>query len=165
MTGKPWPTNPFIKGEGKRRYVLTFGHRNVQGLAQRRDGTLWSVEHGSYRDDEVNKLVAGGDYGWNPVPGYNESVPMTDFGLPGKQHAARWRSGDPTLATSGATFVRGDQWRGLQGTLAVACLKASRVLFMKFDAQGQAAERPGAAGAAPVRPAALGHQRPRTAAC
>ena len=44
-----------------------------------RDGSLWSVEHGTYRDDEVNKLVAGGNYGWNPVPGYNESVPMTDF--------------------------------------------------------------------------------------
>ena len=137
VTGKPWPRNPFIKGEGKRRYVLTYGHRNVQGLAQRRDGTLWSVEHGSFRDDEVNKLVAGGDYGWNPVPGYNESVPMTDFRLPGKQHAARWRSGNPTLATSGAAFVRGDQWRGLQGALAVACLKAGRVLFLKFNSKGK----------------------------
>ncbi len=136
-TGKPWPTNPFIKGNGKRRFVLTYGHRNVQGLAQRRDGTLWSVEHGSFRDDEVNKLVAGGNYGWNPVPGYNETVPMTDFGLPGKQRGARWRSGNPTLATSGASFVRGDQWRGLQGTLAVACLKAGRVLFLKFDAKGR----------------------------
>ena len=58
-TGKPWPTNPFINGNGKRRFVLTYGHRNVQGLAQRRDGTLWSVEHGSFRDDEVNKLVGG----------------------------------------------------------------------------------------------------------
>ena len=137
VTGAPWPRNPFIKGEGKRRYLLTYGHRNVQGLAQRRDGTLWSVEHGSFRDDEVNKLVAGGDYGWNPVPGYNESVPMTDFRLPGKQHAARWRSGNPTLATSGAAFVRGDQWRGLQGALAVACLKAGRVLFLKFNSKGK----------------------------
>jgi glucose/arabinose dehydrogenase len=136
-TGKPWPKNPYINGNGKRRYVLTYGHRNVQGLAQRRDGTLWSVEHGSFRDDEVNKLVADGDYGWHPVPGYNESVPMTDFGLPGRQYAARWRSGDPTLATSGAAFVRGNQWRGLQGTLAVACLKASRVLFVKLDSRGR----------------------------
>ena len=80
--------------------MFTYGHRNVQGLAQRRDGTLWSVEHGSYRDDEVNLLRPGGDYGWNPVPGYNESVPMTDQSLPGRQVGARWRSGDPTLATS-----------------------------------------------------------------
>ena len=137
MTGAPWPTNPFVKGEGKRRYVHTFGHRNVQGLAQRRDGTLWSIEHGSFRDDEVNKLVAGGDYGWHPVPGYNESVPMTDHSLPGKQYAAKWSSGQPTVATSGASFVRGDKWGGLDGALAVAALKASRVLFMKFSASGK----------------------------
>jgi glucose/arabinose dehydrogenase len=100
--------------------VWTWGHRNVQGLAQRGDGTLWSVEQGSYRDDEVNLLVAGGDYGWNPVPGYDESVPMTDQSLPGRQIAAKWRSGDPTIATSGAAFVQGRRWGALNGALAVA---------------------------------------------
>src|SRR6185503_8446251 len=104
MTGAPWPRNPFIASSNtNRRYVLTYGHRNVQGLAQRADGSLWSVEQGSFRDDEVNRLVSGGTYGWNPVPGYNESVPMTDRSLPGRQIPARWRSGEPTLATSGAS--------------------------------------------------------------
>ncbi len=137
-TGKPWHSNPFIKAASKKkRYLLTYGHRNVQGLAQRADGSVWSVEHGPDRDDEVNKLLAGGDYGWNPVPGYNESVPMTDQGLPGEQVGARWRSGVPTLATSGATFVNGKQWRAYNGALAVAALKAERVLFMKFDRTGR----------------------------
>lgn len=138
FTGRPWPTNPFIGADNRRRrYVHTYGHRNVQGLAQRSDGTLWSVEHGPDRDDEINLLVNGGDYGWNPVPGYNESVPMTDFSLPGRQIGARWRSGFPTLAISGARFVRGDQWGALDGTLAVAALKASRMIFMRFDARGR----------------------------
>lgn len=137
LTGAPWPTNPFIGADNRRkRYVHTYGHRNVQGLAQRRDGSLWSVEHGSYRDDEVNRLREGGDYGWHPVPGYNEEVPMTDFSLPGKQFGARWKSGSPTLATSGAAWVRGNRWGRLEGTLAVAALKASRVVFMKFDRAG-----------------------------
>ena len=48
---------------GPRRYVHTYGHRNVQGVAERADGTLWSIEQGTYRDDEVNLLVNGGDYG------------------------------------------------------------------------------------------------------
>jgi len=109
----------------------------VQGLAQRKDGTLWSVEHGSFRDDEVNRLRGGGDYGWHPVPGYDESVPMTDQSLPGKQIAARWSSGEPTLATSGAAWVYGKQWGRLKGTLAVAALKASRIVFMKFDRRGR----------------------------
>ncbi|WP_156409724.1 PQQ-dependent sugar dehydrogenase [Nocardioides sp. Soil796] len=137
MTGKPWPTNPFLTSTNlKRRYVLTYGHRNVQGLAQRADGSLWSVEHGSYRDDEVNRLRTRGNYGWNPVPGYDESVPMTDQSLPGTQINARWRSGDPTIATSGAAWVRGSRWGVYNGTLAVAALKAERVLFMKFTAAG-----------------------------
>ena len=137
FTGAPWQQNPWIGSASRNtRYVLTFGHRNVQGLAQRLDGSVWSVEHGPDRDDEVNRLIAGGDYGWNPVPGYNQSVPMTDQGLPGTQHNARWRSGFPTIATSGAAFVRGTQWGPYNDTLAVAALKGSRVLFIRFDAAG-----------------------------
>lgn len=137
FTGRPAAGNPWRSAAGKRRYVTTFGHRNVQGLAQRRDGSIWSVEHGSFRDDEVNLLVNGGDYGWHPVPGYNEQVPMTDQSLPGQQVGARWRSGTPTIATSGASFVYGKQWGGLEGTLAVAALGGERMLFMRFAAGGR----------------------------
>ncbi len=137
FTGAPWPGNPFATATGPRRYVHTYGHRNVQGVAERADGTLWSIEQGTFRDDEVNLLVNGGDYGYNPVPGYNESVPMTDQSLPGAQHRARWRSGKPTLATSGGGFVNGAKWGALDGALAVACLKASRVLFLTFNGKGK----------------------------
>ncbi|MEV7431713.1 PQQ-dependent sugar dehydrogenase [Nocardioides sp. NPDC092400] len=138
-TGKPWPGNPFAKaGNRNKRYVFTYGHRNVQGLAQRADGSIWSVEQGTYRDDEVNLLKRGGDYGYHPVPGYNEDVPMTDQSLPGEQQAARWRSGDPTLATSGAAWVRGGGgWGGYAGMLAVGVQKGQRVLFLRFDARGR----------------------------
>lgn len=135
FTGAPHPGNPFASSAAA-RYVLTYGHRNVQGLAQRKDGTIWSAEHGPDRDDEVNRLVTGGNYGWNPVPGYDESVPMTDHALPGVQVDARWRSGVPTIATSGAVWVRGRKWGAYNGTLAVAALKGSRLLFMKFDGKG-----------------------------
>ncbi len=97
---------------------------------------MWSVEHGSFRDDEVNLLVSGGDYGWNPVPGYNEEVPMTDPDLPGEQVEAAWSSGDPTVAPGGATFVSGSQWGDLEGVLAMAVLKDQEVLFLSFDADG-----------------------------
>ena len=137
-TGRPWRSNPWRKASNrKKRYVFTYGHRNVQGLAQRRDGRVWSVEHGSYRDDEVNLLRKRGNYGWNPVPGYNESVPMTNHRLPGKQRNARWRSGPSTIATSGAKWVRGKQWKRLNNTLAVAALAGQRLVFMKFDKQGR----------------------------
>jgi glucose/arabinose dehydrogenase len=136
-TGTPWPDNPFItSGNANTRYVLTYGHRNVQGLAQRPGGTLWSVEHGTDRDDEVNQLGGGHNYGWNPVPGYDESKPMTDQSLPGTQTNAKWRSGFPTLATSGAAWVSGAKWGIYQNMLAVAALKGERVMFMRFDKSG-----------------------------
>lgn len=137
VTGAPWPANRWVKSSSKvARYVFSYGHRNIQGLAQRGDKSYWSVEHGPSRDDEVNKIVNGGNYGWNPVPGYNENTPMTDHSLPGTQINARWSSGSTTLATSGATFVSGYQWSDLRGTLAVAALKSSRIVFMKFDTSG-----------------------------
>lgn len=137
FSGRPLRDNPFASSPSpSRRYVLNYGHRNVQGLAQRADGTVWSVEHGPDRDDEINMVVPGGDYGWNPVPGYDESVPMTDDSLPGTQVHAAWSSGYPTIATSGAAWVRGAQWGEYDGTLAVAALKGSRLVFFKFDAAG-----------------------------
>lgn len=136
-TGAPWSKNKWADEKGKQRYVFTYGHRNVQGLAQRSDGTLWSVEHGTYRDDEINRLGNGRNFGWQPGPGYDESRPMTDFSLPGKQYGARWRSGNPTIATSGATFVSGKEWGVLRGTLAVGCLAGERLMFVRFDANGK----------------------------
>lgn len=136
FSGAPWKNNPYSSSPSNRRYVMTFGHRNVQGLAQRADSTLWSAEHGPDRDDEVNRLRVGGDYGWHPVPGYNQTVPMTDQSLPGTQIEARWSSGTPTRATSGIAWVGGNKWQAYRGTLAVAALKSSRVMFMRFDAAG-----------------------------
>jgi glucose/arabinose dehydrogenase len=127
FTGAAAPGNP----GGARWYTL--GHRNVQGLAFRPgSGAAFSVEHGPDRDDEVNRLVAGANYGWNPVPGYNESVPMTFAGA----QPAVWSSGIPTIATSGATFLTGTQWRDWNGRLAVATLKGSHLRIMALDAAG-----------------------------
>lgn len=136
-SGAGWPGNPWPNADSPmRRKVFTYGHRNVQGLAMRRDGRMWSVEHGTHRDDEVNRLRKGGNYGWNPAPGYDESKPMTDFSLPGKQIGARWKSGNPTLATSGATWLRGKRWGRWQGCLAVATLADQSLRIMRFRPNG-----------------------------
>jgi glucose/arabinose dehydrogenase len=137
FSGKPAAANPFINAKNKKkRYIYNYGHRNIQGLAWRPGDVMWTIEHGTDRNDEVNRAVKGGNYGWNPVPGYNESVPMTDFSLPGRQIGAKWRSGYPTIATSGATWVKGKEWGAYRGSLAVCALAGSKLLFMKFDQDG-----------------------------
>jgi glucose/arabinose dehydrogenase len=123
------PGNP-----GGRRWY-TKGHRNVQGLTfQPGTGQAYSQEQGTFRDDETNRLVAGGNYGYNPVPGYNERVPMTFAGaIP-----AVWSSGNPTIATSGATFLSGAQWRDWNGAIAACALKGAQVRIIVLDAAGTA---------------------------
>ena len=55
----PFPASP----------VWSLGHRNVQGLAFDSSGRLWATEFGSSDADELNLIVAGGNYGWPAVEG------------------------------------------------------------------------------------------------
>jgi glucose/arabinose dehydrogenase len=117
--------------------VVNYGHRNLQGLAFRSDGKLFTVEHGPDRNDEINVSVFGGNYGWDPVPGYNESVPMTDFAKFPGAIGPIWRSGDGgTIAPSGATFLTGAAWKGWENQLAVAVLKGRKLMVVGITAAG-----------------------------
>lgn len=145
VTGAPSAGNPWISSSNRlTRQLYTTGHRNVQGLARRLGGSIYSAEQGSYRDDEVNRVRSGGNYGWNPVPrrsgdpSYNEgsNSPMTDFAVPGAQVRASWSSGTSTIATSGIAFVKGSAWGRLDGLLAIGVLKGQRILMLRLDPDG-----------------------------
>ena len=142
-TGAGAPGNPF----GASSPVYSYGFRNPQGLALR-PGTdqMWLVEHGPKHDDEINLLAPGGNYGWDPIPDdgtlafydYSDEagVPMTDLAKFPSARQARWSSGFPTLATSGAVFLDGLQWGEWEGRLAVATLKTKSLRVFEFTEQG-----------------------------
>ena len=142
-TGAGAPGNPF----GASSPVYAYGFRNPQGLALR-PGTdqMWLVEHGPRHDDEINLLAPGGNYGWDPIPDdgtlvfydYSDEagVPMTDLAKFPSARPARWSSGFPTLATSGAVFLDGPQWGEWEGRLAVATLKTKSLRVFEFTEQG-----------------------------
>ena len=48
-------------------HTFSMGHRNPQGLFVAPDGNIWETEHGPRGGDELNHLVAGGNYGWPNV--------------------------------------------------------------------------------------------------
>lgn len=131
--GNPNPDSP----------VYSLGHRNVQGLAQQPGtGRIYSVEHGTTWDDEVNLLEAGGNYGYKPdlIPGiYDERVPMTSQILVPGAIPATWRSGNSTLATSGGAFVTGSGWGSWNGALVMAALKTKQLVFLRLADDGQSA--------------------------
>ncbi len=101
---------------------------------------MYSAEHGPDVDDEINLLMRGANYGWNPVGAdpsdYNESVPMTDPSIDGAQPAV-WSSGDPTLATSGSTFLDGPAWAGYDGLLLVGLLAGQGILALQLGPDGE----------------------------
>jgi glucose/arabinose dehydrogenase len=119
--------------------VWTYGHRNVQGLAVRPGtGQIFAVEQGTSRDDEVNVLQPGSNYGYDPDGpdgGYDESVPMTGPDIPGAVTAV-WSSGAQTIATSGATFLDDPGWGAYDGLLLLGVLKGQGVLALRLDAAG-----------------------------
>ncbi|MEH6623843.1 MAG: PQQ-dependent sugar dehydrogenase [Dietzia maris] len=124
--------------------VLTYGHRNVQGLALRPDsGQIVASEHGPDVDDEVNLVLPGSNYGWDPNSGgrYDQNVPMTDTGDFPDAVEAVWRSGAPTLAPGGIAFLDDPAWGEWDGALAVAMLKSSQVVLMTLSEDGSTVTR------------------------
>jgi glucose/arabinose dehydrogenase len=145
-TGEPAPDNPFIDAKNPRqRYVYTYGHRNIQGVAVR-PGTdqIFTAEHGPTFNDEVNLIQAGRNYGWDPsqggkVGGYDESVPMTDLQRFPDAVPAKWQSGETTEAVCAAAFLDGDQWGKLNGALVITALKGAKVILLTLTEAGDVA--------------------------
>ncbi len=116
--------------------IFSYGHRNIQGLAlfdTPKDGVYgYTVEQGTDRDDEVN-LLKSGNFGWDPIPGFNESRPMTDLTKFPNAIPAIWKSGFPTLATSGMVIVHGSQWKAWENAVMLGVLKGQQVRLQKYD--------------------------------
>ncbi len=101
--------------------VYTYGHRNPQGLAVRPGtGEVYISEHGQETDDEINRLVAGRNYGWPLVRGTRQVQGYTP---------ALW-SWTPTIAPAGIAFTD-------RNTLYMATLKESRVHRLTLDEEGR----------------------------
>ena len=137
-TGKPLPDNPRPDSP-----VYTYGHRNVQGVAVR-PGTdqVFTAEHGPDKNDEINLLVAGGNYGWDPsqggtVDGYDEDVPMTDLKRFPDAVPAKWESGDTTEAICAVTFLSGPQWGSLDGALVATALRGAKLMIFTLSESGE----------------------------
>lgn len=106
--------------------IYSYGHRNPQGLAWDSEGTLWSTEHGrsgiSSGFDEVNRIVAGNNYGWPEVEG--------DKTVVGIESPVRHSGTDTTWAPGGLAYLDGYLYiPGLRGeTLYKATLDGDDVV-------------------------------------
>ncbi|WP_100373028.1 PQQ-dependent sugar dehydrogenase [Bacillus sp. FJAT-45037] len=102
--------NPFSNS-----YIYSYGHRNPQGITWSSDGTLYSSEHGSNANDEINEIESGQNYGWPVIEGSERKEGMV---------SPLFTSGaDATWAPSGMDYY--------EGKLYVAALRGTAVI--EFD--------------------------------
>ncbi|MDP9340912.1 MAG: PQQ-dependent sugar dehydrogenase [Actinomycetota bacterium] len=101
--GKPAPGNPFADSR-----ILAYGIRNSFGFDfDPRTGRLWETENGPSCNDELNRIVAGRNYGWGshqtcstpPDPPRNTNQDGPTPVLP-----KRWYT--PVIAPTGAVFCQ-----------------------------------------------------------
>lgn len=139
--GGPAPGNPGLARPelGWDPHLFTIGHRNVQGLA--RDpatGALWATEHGAQGGDELNRLVAGANYGW-PVVTFSREY--SGAAISGETHrpgmvgpVSVWT---PSIAPSGLAVYRGRALPALDGALFAGGLMSSDLRILRFGPDGR----------------------------
>ena len=117
----PWKNSP----------VYSIGHRNPQGIDWDESGNLFATEHGpsgwrGVAHDEINKIVAGANYGWPDVIGDEKKEELVNPIL---------HSGKDTWAPSGAEFYDSDKIPQWKGKYFVATLRGSHLHMIEFDSE------------------------------
>ncbi|MBP9664355.1 MAG: PQQ-dependent sugar dehydrogenase [Pyrinomonadaceae bacterium] len=123
--------NPFVKREGARPEIWSYGHRNAQGLAwQPGSGVMFQTEHGPSTfegkgsgGDEVNIVERGANLGW-PEIHHNETQagmvsPLLEY--------------SPACAPASGAFYNGSQFPIFKGNFFFGCLRGTRVIRVILD--------------------------------
>lgn len=131
VNGAPAPGNPWANNPKARPELYSYGHRNVQGLAFHPvTGDLWEGEFGPRGGDEINRIVAGKNYGW-PVITYGIEYDGRTLGegktqMEGmEQPVYYW---DPVVSPSGMTFYSGKLIPEWENNLFIGGLSSQHIV-------------------------------------
>ena len=139
--------NPFWKPANElsetstRNTVYSYGHRTTQGLStDPQTGLIWSSEMGPRGGDEINRIVAGGNYGW---PLYTNGLdydaepisigkdlgldfPLTETILPVVDFT-------PAPSLSNFTFHKGSLFEAWKDDLLIGSLRAQTLFRIRLN--------------------------------
>jgi glucose/arabinose dehydrogenase len=128
--GQPASGNPFAHQSGARPEIVSYGHRNPEGLdINPVTGDLWESEFGPHGGDEINLIRPGKNYGW-PVISYGLEYSSDKVGDGIQQKAGMeqpvyyW---DPVVSPSGICFYKGTAIPEWTNNLFVACLSGQHL--------------------------------------
>lgn len=129
-------SNPFVGNDDVLDEIYSLGHRNVQGMTfDAQTNTLWTHEHGPQGGDELNRIIAGKNYGWPIITygvNYGIGTKIGDgFEKAGyEQPATFW---DPSIAPSGLALVTGDKYPEWNGNLLVGAFNCQLIARLSLD--------------------------------
>ena len=125
--------------------IWSYGHRNPQGAAIRPgSGDLWISEHGPQGGDELNLVVAGGNYGWPLVSyGCNYGATVGDAcRIGGGVHAPNYV--EPvsywvpiSTAPAGMIFYTGAGFPQWQGNIFIGALAGTSLWRIELDGNAE----------------------------
>jgi len=131
--------NPFSNSP-----VFSFGHMNPKGLGWNNEGSLFVTEMGPSKNDEINLVQPGGNYGWpeQECSGNEEFIdPIVCY--------------DPAIEPGGIVFYYGDKIK-LDNPLVLASLRASQLFNLEIDEGGIKSQKSILSGVGRIRDVAVG---------
>jgi glucose/arabinose dehydrogenase len=140
--GKVPADNPFAGRADVKPEIWSYGHRNVQGAALHPvTGELWTHEHGPKGGDELNRTLAGLNYGWPKVTygvEYSGKTISESPTAPGIEPPVHYWV--PSIATSGLLFYTGSRFPKWRGTAFVGGLAGQQLSRLEMDGNRVARE-------------------------
>ncbi len=124
--------NPFVRRDGARPEIFSYGHRNPQGAVWHPvRNELWVHEHGPRGGDEINIIEPGFNYGW-PLATHGRNYPLLPIPEAQGKHVegtqAPWHVWADSPAISGMAVYTGDRFPAWQNNVFVGALKDRELL-------------------------------------
>jgi glucose/arabinose dehydrogenase len=137
------PDNPFVHEIGAPE-IYAYGLRNPWRFSfDRQSGRLWAADFGQDSWEEVNIIVAGGNYGWNHREGSHCFLPP--FGCPTAgliDPVAEYANRNGDCSITGGYVYRGSQVPELAGHYLYGDFCSGRIWGLPLDEDGLPAAEP-----------------------
>lgn len=135
--------NPFVSQSGALAEIFSLGHRNLQGLSlDPETGRLIAHEHGPQGGDELNRIRAGGNYGWPLVTfgtEYGSGAPIGE-GSHRPDMVDPLYVWVPSIAPSGLAIVSNASAHPWAGSHLIGALRARCLVRLAQSPSGQLIE-------------------------
>lgn len=134
--------NPFSEIGGVAREFWSLGHRNPLGIAFDQRGRLWVHEMGPRGGDELNLVVAGGNYGYPLVSNGRHysgfDIADHDTRPEFNEPAISW---SPVISPSGLIVYSGERYKGWKGNGLIGGLSSQSLVRVELNSPAIELER------------------------